>query len=140
MLYHWRVLPGAPPLADELGLATSPRFDLSTDERDLIARTTGHDACYAARELLNWLVVNVVGIADPDTGGPVERYAYLHRCAAGTRPTGVPGPVADLISRYAPVAAILNDFYGNLYGVSRTTPYPTRELARAVAALPGFAA
>lgn len=51
-----------------------------------------------------------------------------------------PGPVADLISRYAQVAVILNDSYGNLFGVSRSTPYPTRELARAVAAVPGFAA
>ena len=43
-------------------------------------------------------------------------------------------------ARYAPVAVILNDSYGNLFGVSRSTPYPTRELARAVAAVPGFAA
>jgi hypothetical protein len=85
-----------------------------------------HDAGYAMRELLNWIVANVVGIAAPDTGGPVERYDYIRRCAAGARPTGAPEPVAELITRYAPVAAVMNDFYWNLFGVSRTTPYPAQ--------------
>jgi hypothetical protein len=118
-------------LAD-LGLATSPRFDLSTDERDFVAVNAHHDACYAMRELLNWLVGNVVGIA-----GPVERYDYLRRCAAGVRPAGVAAPIAELISRYAPAAVILNDFYWNVYGVSRATPYPAEAIARAMRATVG---
>jgi hypothetical protein len=119
-------------LAD-LGLATSPRFDLSADERDFVALHANHDAGYAVRELLNWIVAAVVGIPAPETGGPVERYDYLRRCAAGAPPVGVPEPVAELIRRYAPVAAIMNDFYWNVFGVSRTTPYPAQELAQAMA-------
>lgn len=125
-------------LAD-LGLANSPRFDLSTDERDFVAQNLSHDACYAMRELLNWIVAKVVGIAGPDTGGPVERYDYIRRCAAGARPAGAPEPVAELISRYAPVAAVMNDFYWNVFGTSRTTPYPAQEIAQAMAVIPGFA-
>jgi hypothetical protein len=125
-------------LAD-LGLATSPRFDLSIDERDFLALNASHDAGYAVRELLNWIVANVVGIATPDSGGPVERYDYIRRCAAGARPAGASEPVAELISRYAPVAAILNDFYWNLFGVSRATPYPAQEITQAMAMIPGFA-
>jgi hypothetical protein len=125
-------------LAD-LGLATSPRFDLSTDERDFLALNASHDAGYAVRELLNWIVANVVGIPAPDTGGPVERYDYIRRCAAGTPPVGAPGPAAELISRYAPVAAIMNDFYWNVFGVSRATPYPAQKITKAVAVIPGFA-
>jgi hypothetical protein len=124
-------------LAD-LGLATSPRFDLSTDERDFLARNASHDACYAVRELLNWMVANVVGIANPDTGGPIERYEYLRRCAAGARPAGAPEPVAELITRYAPAVAIMNDFYWNMFGVSRATPYPDQEITQAMSAIPGF--
>jgi hypothetical protein len=124
-------------LAD-LGLATSPRFDLSTAEQDFLALNVSHDACYAVRELLNWTVANIVGIADPTIGGPVERYDYIRRCAAGDRPVGVPEPVAELISRYAPVVVIMNDFYWNFFGVSRATPYPAQELARATAAIAGF--
>jgi hypothetical protein len=123
----------------DFGLATSPRFEVSTDERDFLARHASHDACYAVRELLNWIVANVVGIAAPDTGGPVERYDYIRRCAAGARPAGAPEPVAELISRYAPVVAILNDFYWNLFGESRETPYPAQEITQAMAMVPGFA-
>ncbi len=125
-------------LAD-LGLANSPRFDLSTDERDFLTRNASHDAGYAVRELLNWIVANVVGIAAPDTGGPVERYDYLRRCAAGALPAGAPEPFADLISRYAPVAAVMNDFYWNFFGETRATPYPAREITQAMTLIPGFA-
>jgi hypothetical protein len=125
-------------LAD-LGLATSPRFDLSTDERDFLALNASHDAAYAMRELLNWIVANVVGIANPATGGPVERYDYIRRCAAGARPAGAPEPVAELISRYAPVAAVMNDFYWNFFGETRETPYPAQEITKAMAVIPGFA-
>jgi hypothetical protein len=122
----------------DLGLATSPRFDLSTDERDFLALNASHDTGYAVRELLNWIVANVVGIAAPETGGPVERYDYIRRCAAGARPAGAPEPVAELISRYASVVAIMNDFYWDVFGVSRTTPYPAQEIAQAMAVIPGF--
>ncbi|HEX5401886.1 MAG TPA: serine/threonine protein phosphatase [Pseudonocardiaceae bacterium] len=117
----------------DLGLATSPRFDLSRDERDFLALNANHDAGYAARELLNWIVANVVGIP----GSPADRYDYLRRCAAGAHPVGAPAPIAELISRYAPVAAIMNAFYWDVYGESRTTPYPAEEIARAIGASAG---
>ncbi len=119
-------------LAD-FGLASSTRFDLSDDERDFFARNASHDACYAVRELLNWIVENIVGIPTPAAGGPRERYDYLRRCAAGASPTGVPEPVAELIRRHAPAVAIMNDFYWNFFGESRDTPYPGQEIATAMA-------
>lgn len=124
-------------LAD-LGLATSPRFDLSIDERDFLALNASHDAGYAVRELLNWIVANVVGIAALDTGGPVERHDYIRRCAEGALPASAPEPVAELISCYAPVVAIMNAFYWDLFGVSRATPYPGQEITQAMAMIPGF--
>lgn len=120
-------------LADH-GLATSPRFDLAADERAFLARNASHDTAYAMRELLNWIVAHVVGIP-----APAERYDYIRRCATGSRPTGVPEPIAELITRYAPVATIMNGFYWDLYGASRTTPYPAREIAQALAASDGSA-
>ncbi|HEY3502090.1 MAG TPA: serine/threonine protein phosphatase [Actinocatenispora sp.] len=120
----------------DLGLAASPHFDLSTDERDFLARNANHDAGYAVRELLNWMVTNVVGTGAPDTGGPVEHHDYIRRCASGAQPVGVPGQVAELISRHAPVAAIMNDFYWDVFGVSRATPYPARQIERALARTP----
>jgi hypothetical protein len=86
------------------------------------------------------MVANVVGIADPDTGGPVERYDYIRRCAAGARPVGAgPEPVAELISRYAPVAAVMNNFYWDIFGESRATPYPAQEITQEMTLIPGFA-
>lgn len=113
----------------DLGLATSTRFDLSTDESDFVAQNMSHDTCYTVMELVNWLVTNIVGVAVPATGGPVDRNEYIRRCAAGAEPAEVPAPVSAIISRYAPVAIIMNDFYWNLFGESRATPYPAQEIA-----------
>lgn len=125
-------------LAD-LGLAASTRFDLAPDERDFVTQNLSHDACHTVTELVNWLVTHVAAVADPATGGPVERNAYIRRCAAGARPTGVPAPIATLISRYAPAVAILNEFYWSLFGESRATPYPQHKITQAIATIPGFA-
>jgi hypothetical protein len=124
-------------LAD-LGLATSSRFDLSTDEQDFVAQNLSHDAGYTMRELVNWMVANIAGVADPETGGPVERYDYVRRCAAGDPPANVPAPAAALISRYAPVVTIMNDFYWHLFGESRATPYPAQQIKRAMSSIPGY--
>jgi hypothetical protein len=118
-------------LAD-LGLAVSPRFDLSADERNFVAQNRSYDVAYARRELVNWMVANIAGVADPDSGGPVERFAYVRRCAAGEPPANVPPPAAALISRYAPVATIMNDFFWDLFGESRATPYPARQVEHAI--------
>jgi hypothetical protein len=115
----------------DLGLASSPRFDLSAPERDFVARNAGHDPGYAAAQWVNWLVVNVAGVAYPESGGPVERNEYIRRCAAGATPAGVPAPVAAIIGRHAPVAAVLNDFYWELFGGRPATPYPDEAVAQA---------
>ena len=119
-------------LAD-LGLAGSPRFDLSADERSFLARHRSYDAAYVRRELVNWMVANIAGVAAPGGGGPVERFAYVRRCAAGQPPAHVPPPAAALISRHAPVATIMNDFFWDLFGGSRTTPYPAQQVEQAMA-------
>jgi hypothetical protein len=115
----------------DFGLATSARFDLSAPERDFLARNRTHDAGYAAMGLVNWLVARVAGIAAP--GPPAERNEYIRRCAAGAEPTGVPAPIAAIISRHAPAAAVMNDFYWEFFGTSRATPYPAEDVERATA-------
>lgn len=59
----------------DLGLATSPRFELSEPERDFVARNVDHDADYAAMRLVNWLVTTVCGVPMRASGGPVARNA-----------------------------------------------------------------
>jgi len=110
-------------LAD-FGLATSPRFDLSGAERRFIERNATHDAGYAAMTLTNWLVTAVCGVPVPARGGPVARNEYVRRCAAGRVPEGVPPAVARILTRHAPAAATMNDFYWRVFGGAVTTDFP----------------
>jgi hypothetical protein len=123
----------------DLGLATSRRFDLSAAESDFVGRNLSHDVCYALTQLVNWLVSNVCGVASPATGGPVERNDYIRRCASGAQVVEAPATAAEVIRRYAPAAVVMNDFYWDLFGKSRATPYPAADITRAIAAIPDFA-
>ncbi len=101
-------------LAD-FGLATSPHFDLSDAERAFVAEHVDHDADYAAMRLVNWLVVAACRVPLPASGGPVDRDAYVRRCAAGDIPQDLPASVADILTRHAPAAARMNDFHWRLF-------------------------
>ncbi|WP_239124357.1 serine/threonine protein phosphatase [Rhizocola hellebori] len=108
----------------DFGLATSPRFDLSDAERDFVARNVGHDADYAAMRLVNWLVTTVCGVPMPATGGPVERNAFVRRCASGDIPQDVPAVVAGILARHSPAAARMNDFCWRLFDGDIHAEYP----------------
>ncbi|MGW6421679.1 serine/threonine protein phosphatase [Nocardia sp. NPDC055053] len=100
----------------DFGLATSPRFDLSTAERDFAERHATHDADYAAMRLVNWLVTDVCGVPTPTSGGPVARNEYVVQCAAGRIPGDVAPDVAAILARHSPAAAKMNAFYWQLFG------------------------
>jgi hypothetical protein len=94
----------------DFGLATSPRFDLSTVEHTFVAENVEHDAHYAAMRLVNWLVTAVGGVFATTPAGLAERNAYVRRCAQGDIPQDLPAVVADILARHAPAAARMNDF------------------------------
>ncbi|RKR87674.1 hypothetical protein BDK92_1966 [Micromonospora pisi] len=121
----------------DLGLATSPRFDLSPAEHDFLRANSSHDACYAVTALVNWLVSRIVGAATPAPFGAAERNELVRRYAKGEQPTQLPPTATAIVKRYAPIAAVLNDFYWTLHGESRTAPYPYEEVER-VRAETGF--
>jgi hypothetical protein len=116
----------------DFGLATSSRFELSEAELTFLALHRGHDGCYTVTQLVNWLVT-----AFSDVGGLAERNAYIRRCAEGEVPLNVPPPAVAIITRYAPIASVMNEFYRKLYLESRTTAYPIDDIDRACAAI-GF--
>jgi hypothetical protein len=120
----------------DFGLATSPRFDLSTQEASFLVRNRTHDTGYALMRLVNWLVTEVCGVAAAEHGGPAPRNEYIRECVAGADPIGVPPGIATVIRRYAPVVSVMNDFYWDLFGVSRATPYPAEAIERAIEAAP----
>ncbi|MBB5953577.1 hypothetical protein FHS29_000147 [Saccharothrix tamanrassetensis] len=108
----------------DFGLATSPAFDLSTDERDFVRRNATHDAGYAAMRLVNWLVTEVCGVVVPAGEPPVARNECVLRCAGGDLPDGVPPAVAEILIRHAPAAARMNGFYWKLFGGDVRAEYP----------------
>jgi hypothetical protein len=105
----------------DFGLATSPHFDLSAEERDFVRRHASHDADYAAMRLVNWLVTSVCGVTD--VGVPVARNAYVRRCADGHVPDDVPPVVAAILARHSAAAAAMNSLYWRLFDDDLTVQY-----------------
>ncbi|WP_018348364.1 hypothetical protein [Longispora albida] len=125
-------------LFGDLGLATSPAFELSATEREFAARNAGHDEGYVTMCLVNWLVRTVVGAPAGTT--TAERYAYVRRVAAGHEPTGVPDDVAAMIMRHAPLTTVMNDFYWQVFGGNPAAEFPATAVEHHLAArVPGAA-
>ncbi|MGW5684793.1 serine/threonine protein phosphatase [Nonomuraea sp. NPDC003754] len=114
----------------DFGLASSPRFELSGAERDFLRLNAGHDESYTARELVNRLVIALSRPADR-----AELLDLVRRCAEGDSLPGVPEPIGKILRRHAPVAAVMNEFYGTLFDETRTAPYPAADIHRARSAL-----
>lgn len=109
----------------DYGLALSSGFELSQDEADFFDRHQTYDRCYTATYLVNWLVTALYGYQREDGEG---RYALVHACAEGKRPTGIPEEAAAIIARHAPIAAVMSGFNRKFQRQSRQTPYPLEEI------------
>lgn len=108
----------------DYGLALSSRFDLSRDEAGFHDRHRSHDRCYTASYLVYWLVTALYGY------GWDEHFALVRACAEGERPTGIPEAAAAIITRHAPLAAVMWDFFRRLQEENRETPYPLEAIRR----------
>ncbi|WP_406473684.1 protein kinase family protein [Streptomyces platensis] len=108
----------------DYGLAISSRFDLSKEEANFFAEHRTYDRCYTVTHLVIWLITALYGFERED------RNAFVRACARGERPTGIPPEVAAILTRHAPLAAVMTDFYRRLQLESRQTPYPLEEIRR----------
>ncbi|MGW0549526.1 protein kinase family protein [Streptomyces altiplanensis] len=108
----------------DYGLALSTRFALTPDETDFFGQHRTYDQCYTITHLVNWLAVALYGYE------PEERKAFLHTCAQGVLPEALPASVAALLARYAPVAAVMGDFYREFQQEDRATPHPLASIRR----------
>jgi hypothetical protein len=82
-------------------------------------------------QLLNSLVATLTSVVDWE-----ERFELIRRYGDGEAGT-LPPSAAAVVRRYAPVAAVMNEFYWKLHHDSRTTRYPVEEVRRVCAAM-GF--
>ncbi|MFF7869939.1 protein kinase family protein [Streptomyces qaidamensis] len=108
----------------DFGLALSTRFDLTRPEADFYDEHSAYDRCYTASYLVNWLITALYG------GDWEIREELIRAWAEGRQPTGAPPGVAEVLTRNAPVAEVMTDFYRALQGKSRRTPYPRKRLER----------
>ncbi|MER8058569.1 MULTISPECIES: protein kinase family protein [unclassified Streptomyces] len=110
----------------DFGLALASRFDLSRAEAAFLASHRAYDRCYTRSWLVNWLITALYG------SGRSERHALIRAVAKGQDPPPGPPGATALLSRHAPLAAVLTDFHTRLQDDSRETPYPSRALQRAL--------
>lgn len=108
-------------LAD-YGLAFTPRFRLARQEHAFFDRHRDYDLVYTRAHLVNWLVTALYGYDRQ------EREAFVRGCAIGANPDGIPKNAAAIITRDAPLTAVLNGFFSRLRQDSRRTPYPYEDL------------
>lgn len=111
----------------DYGLALSSAFELSPAEAGFFDRNRAYDRCYTVTYLVNWLVTALQGFSREDRDG---RYELVRAYADGKRPTGMPEEAAAIISRHAPVTAVVSDFNRTFQRRSRRTPYPLEALRR----------
>jgi hypothetical protein len=110
----------------DYGLALSSRFDLSPSETGFFELHRTYDRCYTRSWLVNWLITALYGYERK------EREALIRACAEGGDPPDGPREARAILSRHAPLAAVMTDFYGKVQDESRETPYPLKALRRAL--------
>ncbi|MFI0901887.1 protein kinase family protein [Streptomyces sp. NPDC020983] len=110
----------------DYGLALSSRFDLSPSEKGFFERHSTYDRCYTVSWLVNWLITALYGYERQ------EREALVRACAEGQDPPDGPRAARAILSRHAPLAAVMTDFYGRIQDESREIPYPVQALRRAL--------
>lgn len=107
----------------DFGLATSSCFELSDSELGFLELNKTHDGCYVVTHFVNWLVTALTKSVER-----TDRIDFIRRCADGYEPTEILESAATIIKRYAPIAAVINDFYTNLIFKSRSAPFPIEEI------------
>ena len=118
----------------DYGLAISSRFDLAKEEADFFAAHQTYDRSYTATHLVLWLATALYGY------GEEGRNAFIKACLQGERPTGIPQQAAEILTRNAPIAAVMTDFYRRFQLESRLARYPVEEILRIGASDGSFAA
>ncbi len=108
----------------DYGLAISSRFELSQEEIRFFDRHQTYDHCYSVTYLVNWLITALYGYAKGDHEARVRAYAQ------GERPVGIPAAAAAILTRHAPLTAVMADFFRRLQHQSRDTPYPLEDICR----------
>ena len=120
----------------DLGLAMSESFVLSADELGYLREHASLDRAYVLARWTAWLAQAFV----PAAGSAQERMAVVRAVAQGEDVhrlmPALPPYAAAALSRYAPTAAVVNDFYVKLHSECRNAPYPRDAIEALLSGLP----
>jgi serine/threonine protein kinase len=130
-LYHFDIHPnnvltdGKELYLTDFGLASSDQFELTEPEREFLATNATHDQCLARAMLVNCLVAQLFRPTDA-----ARRNQMIRELASRAPLAGVPAALSGIMSRHAPVAVVINDFYWRLFGETRAARYPVEAAER----------
>jgi hypothetical protein len=141
-MYHWRVLPGSQPsmpgeLADvERAVAYWGGGSQVRHRIEALRQSSASIALfleYIPQNLHEWLGVQVSAGDDAANRAltMVEKeLEAVRKYAQGERPEGIPEAAAAILTRHAPLAVVMSDFYRELQRQSRKTPYPLEKIRK----------
>ncbi len=121
--HFWNILTDGQHLYfSDFGLAISERFELLKTEKDFFKYHHNYDRCYTMAFFVGYILLQFFGAENYDT--------ILHGFVTGSSPKTLPPAIAAIVTRYAPMTAVMNKFHRILKTESKETPYPVDELER----------
>ena len=121
--HFWNILTDGHCLYfSDFGLAISDRFELSGAELDFFKQHHNYDRCYTMAFFVGYILRESFGEENYDT--------VLQEFIIGNPSKSLPPAIAAMVTRYAPMTAVMNKFHSVLKTESKTTPYPVIELDR----------
>ena len=119
--HFWNILTDGQALYfSDFGLAISDQFELSEAERNFFTHHHNYDRCYIMAFFVGFILRESFGAENYD--------AILHEYATRSPTKTLPPAIAAIVTRYAPMTAVMNNFHRSLKTESKTTPYPVNEL------------
>ena len=121
--HFWNILTDGQSLYfSDFGLAISDRFELSKIEQDFFKQHHNYDRCYTMAFFVGYILCELFGAEDYDT--------ILNGFITGSPSKILPTGIAEIVTQYAPMTALMNKFHRALKTESKETVYPAKELER----------
>lgn len=121
--HFWNILTDGDCLYfSDFGLVICDRFELSETEMNFFKQHHNYDRCYTMAFFVGYLLRELFGEENYDT--------ILHEFITGKSTKKLPPAISEIITRYAPMTAVMNQFHRILKTENKNTPYPVDELDR----------
>ena len=119
--HFWNILTDGQNLYfSDFGLVISDRFELSQAELDFFKQHHNYDRCYTMAFFVEYILRESFGGESYDT--------ILQEFITRNSTKKLPSAIAEIVTRYAPMTAVMNKFHRILKTEIKDRPYPVDEL------------